>query len=207
MLYHFFAAKLFGSDGWNWDKRGSTRWVQTVAYFCDKLQPPTYLISVSTDTKKPLLDDSRNLLDSCVTEWITNWEREAQLHDVNWQFYYIWLKLKFKQIELESWMTGWGRRVFAVIKTIWMDDLGRFSEFTGKLKMTFCSEFKDVRLYPFAKSSGNQDWMFWSDRDNLFVHHCKTFQNPLNSVMISGPLYLRASPRIQQLSCCYHPVT
>lgn len=34
-----------------------------------------------------------------------------------------------------------------------------------------------------------------SDRNNLFVHHCKTFPNPLNFVMISGPIYLRVFPK------------
>lgn len=54
----------------------------------------------------------------------------------------------------------------------------------------------------FAISIGNQDQMFSciikekrSDRRNLFVHHCKTFPNPLNFVMISGPNYLRVFPK------------
>lgn len=34
-----------------------------------------------------------------------------------------------------------------------------------------------------------------SDRDNLFVHHCETFPNPFNFVMIFGPIHLRVSPK------------
>lgn len=34
-----------------------------------------------------------------------------------------------------------------------------------------------------------------SDRDDLFVHHCKTFPNPLNFVMIPGTNHSRVFPK------------
>lgn len=52
LIYHSLTAKL----SVHWDERGSTRWVQTVAYICDKSWTwwigSTYAISVSTDTQK-----------------------------------------------------------------------------------------------------------------------------------------------------------
>lgn len=52
LIYHSLTARL----SVHWDERGSTRWVQTVAYICDKSWTcwisSTYAISVSIDRKK-----------------------------------------------------------------------------------------------------------------------------------------------------------
>lgn len=66
------------------------------------------------------------------------------------------------------------------------------SELMGRVwsALSFCYEHWKPGTNFLIHHKGKQ-----SDGDNLFVHHCKTFPNPFNFVMISGPIHLRVSPK------------
>lgn len=60
--------------------------------------------------------------------------------------------------------------------------------------MNFCSELQCREwsaLFFFCEHHKGKI----SDRDNLFIHHFKTFPNPFKFVLISGQIYLRDSPK------------
>lgn len=67
--------------------------------------------------------------------------------------------------------------------------------------MNFCSKLMGRTLSALSMSTGNQEQMFSPTikekylLHNLFVHHCKTFPNPLNVVMIPGSNPLKSFPQ------------